>query len=186
MSRDLTESMLTQLEAGHVSPLFLADLEFASSTEHVWSGIGNIEWNGHTYRGLGHLASISAVTEKNEIQAQNITISLSGIPSELLEEAINEVKPNGTVKVWFGFMTNSGSIVADPSQVCLGSMDVPTINEGADTSMISITVENPLVDLQRANNRRYTHEDQKIDFPTDKGFEYVAAIQNWNGKWGKA
>lgn len=184
--RDTTEAANAELVKGKISPVFLVDAEFLSGTAHLWSGIGNVTFNGFTYIGVGGLGGISAVTESNQIEAQNITISFSAIPAKYVMEAINEVRPNNKVRVWFGFLQDNGALVANPLQVYAGRMDVPTLDEAVPDAQITITVENPLVDLQRAPNRRYTNEDQKIDFPDDKGFEYVAGIQNWNGKWGRA
>jgi hypothetical protein len=55
-------------------------------------------------------------------------------------------------------------------------MDTMTISEAGEYSTITISVENKLVAFERSRVRRYTAEDQKIEHPTDKGFEYVTAI----------
>ena len=55
-------------------------------------------------------------------------------------------------------------------------MDTMTIAESGEYSTISISAENKLIALERSKVRRYTAEDQKIDHPTDKGFEFVTAI----------
>jgi hypothetical protein len=64
-------------------------------------------------------------------------------------------------------------------------MDTMTISESGSYSTISISVENKLVAFERTKVRRYTAEDQKIDHPTDKGFEYVTAIVEKEIIWGR-
>jgi hypothetical protein len=186
MARDLTSDVLVQLGEYLVRPVCFAFIDFPADPVYVWSGIGTINWNSHDWQGVGNLGSISAVQETSDTTAQNITLGLSGIPTEYLSDVINAVQQRTVAQVWFGFLTEDGAIIADPYQVFQGHTDVPTVTEGGDTSTISITCENPLVDLQRASNRRLTTDDQRIDYPTDKGFDYVAAIQDWNGTWGKA
>ena len=44
---------------------------------------------------------------------------------------------------------------------------------------------NVLIDLNRSRVRRYTNEDQQIDYPTDVGFEYVQSLQDFEIKWGR-
>lgn len=61
-----------------------------------------------------------------------------------------------------------------------------TIADSGDTSTITVTVENKLIAFQRTAVRRYTAEDQKIEHPTDKGFEFVAKIQEKEIIWGRA
>ena len=75
-------------------------------------------------------------------------------------------------------------------------MDTMTISEGAETSSISINVENKLVAFERTKVRRYTAEDQKIDYPLklangndnpnyDAGFEFVTSIVEKEIIWGR-
>jgi hypothetical protein len=35
-----------------------------------------------------------------------------------------------------------------------------------------------------ASARRYTQDDQQINYSGDNGFLFVPAIQEWNGAWG--
>jgi hypothetical protein len=184
--KSLTSDVITELSASSVQPIYLVEIDFADGPAYLWSGIGTVSWNGHSWLGVGSLGSISAVTEANEVSPQSITLTMSGIPSDLLAEAISECRQNTAVNIWFGFLNSSGAIIADPSQCFAGHVDVPTVTEGAETSVISITAENPLIDLNRSSNRRYTMDDQFIDYPTDQGFSFVPSIQAWSGLWGKA
>jgi hypothetical protein len=185
MARDLTDDFKVEIEGKLVRPIIFVFLDFVDDPVYIWSGVGTVSWNGHSWLGVGNLGGVSAVQETADTIAQNITLSLSGIPTEYLSDVIEAVEQNTDVQVWFGFFADD-SVVADPYQVFRGHIDVPTVTEGADTSTVSITCENPLIDLQRASNRRYMPDDQRIDYSTDKGFDYVAAIQDWNGTWGKA
>lgn len=185
MSRNLTGALQAELAKQSLAPIVLVQAQFTSGTIYVWSGVGSVSWNGQTWLGVGSLGSISMVSESTEVEAQGIVIGLSGIPSDLIAKVLGECRPNAPVKVWLGAVDSAGAVIVDPYQSFSGRMDVPEIEEGAETSSISIHVENRLIDLGRARERRWTHEDQKIDYPTDKGFEYVASLQEWNGLWGK-
>lgn len=179
MSRDLTTAFETALTADTVRPVLFWEGEFDSGTVRLWSGYGELTWNSETWQGAGTLAGITAIEETGDIKAAGVTFSLSGIPSDMLELALGEVRQGKPVKLWLGLLSlTDGSVIADPDQVFSGRMDVPTIDEGGETSTIAITAENRLVDLERARERRYTHEDQQIDFSGDKGFEYVNSLQD--------
>ena len=60
------------------------------------------------------------------------------------------------------------------------------IEEGADTSTITVSVESKLIDLERARTLRYTDESQKARFPNDKGFQYVNDLQDKKFNWGRS
>ena len=64
-------------------------------------------------------------------------------------------------------------------------MDTMTISEAGEYSTISISVENKLIAFEKTKVRRYTAEDQKIEHPTDKGFEFVTAIVQKEIIWGR-
>jgi hypothetical protein len=40
-----------------------------------------------------------------------------------------------------------------------------------------------MIDLLRPKTRRYTGEDQKIDFPSDLGFDFVPELQDQQIIW---
>lgn len=184
MSRSLTAGMIAELQKGTVSPALFVSVEFVSGFIYAWSGTGNVTWNGHTWQGVGSMGNISAITETGELAATNLTLSLSGIPSDLIGKALDECRINKTASVWFGFLDSSGNVIADPYQSFSGRVDVPQIDEGGKTSTISITVESCMNDLQRARGSRYTQDDQQLVSPGDLGFSFVPATQNWTAKWG--
>ena len=134
----------------------------------------------------GHRLSrtVANLAEVSDLSAQNVTLMLEGIPNELVSDCINTANQNNAVSIYLGFMTTSGTLIASPVLIFSGNTDVPTITCGAQTSAISITCENPLVCLNLASNRVYSSADQWIDYPTDQGFSFVPAIQDWNGNWG--
>lgn len=185
MARSLTAGTLAQLSQGKVAVALFVEVDFADATSYLWSGLGPIAWNAHTWLGVGKFGKVSDVTERTGVQADGITLTLSGVPQDMLDEALLQCRQGRPVKVWFGFLDAAGAVIADPYQTFAGRMDVPIIDEGAETATVSITVENRLIDLQRSRERRYTDDDQKIDYPTDRGFEYVASLQEQNLVWGK-
>jgi hypothetical protein len=177
--------MLAQLSAAAIKPVLFLQMQFTSGNAFMRSGIGNLQWNGQTWIGMGSLGTISAIEESSEIKATNVTFTLSGIAHDMLQKALGEVRQGYPVKLWFGTLGDNNNVIADPLQIFAGRMDVPSIDEGTQTSTISIAVENRLIDLNRSRERRFTDQDQQIDHPGDLGFQYVQFIQNWAGTWGK-
>lgn len=184
MARDLTASVITQLQAASVEVGVLFEGEFASGWVRLWSGVGTLSWDGKSWSGVGTLLGISGIDETNEIRASGLTVSLSGVPSDLLSAALGDARSGKTGRVYLAFFS-SGSIVADPILQFEGRLDVPAIEDGPETATISISYESELIDLERARERRYTPEDQAIDFPGDLGFAYVAALQDAQITWGR-
>lgn len=184
--RNLSSGTLGAILSSHLHLAFFIEANFASGPVFIWNGLGNISWNSQTWAGVGNLVTISSVSEGTDVSAKGVTLTLSSIPTDLLGLCLNEVRQDSQVNLWLGFLDDSGNVIADPYQSFVGHMDTTTFNEGVSVSTVDLTLENALIDMNRSPNRRFTHDDQKIDYPDDEGFVYVSAIQTWNGTWGKA
>lgn len=185
MSRDLTSGMIGEVTAAALRPVVLVKAEFDSGDLLLWSGIGQITHNGDIYTGAGNLLNISEVSETTSIEAQGATFVLSGIPSAIISLALNEDYQGRAISMYFGCLSDLGALVADPVLMFKGTMDVVQIDDSGDTATVSVQAENRLIDLRRSMVRRYTPEDQKQDFPADKGLDFVAGLQEKEIVWGK-
>jgi hypothetical protein len=185
MSRDLTNGVVAEVEAAELQPFLLFEGNFSTGTVRAWSGIGDLSWNGQTWVGTGTLLQVSQIQENAETVASGATITLSGVPTELISLALGSVRQGRAGKIYLGFFS-SGSIVTDPVLVFEGKLDVPVIEEDGDTATIAIAYESRLIDLQKPRESRYTNEDQQRVYPGDLGFEFVPSLQEKTLNWGRA
>lgn len=186
MSRTLSTEMQAVATAELVRPIYLIDMEFSSGSIYLWSGLGDLTYNSNTYLGAGDLLSIGSIQETAELTANGATVTLGGIKQSLLSLARDEPYQGRPLIIRLGAFDENGDLIASPVILFSGFMDVMTIADSGDTSTITVTVENKLIAFQRTAVRRYTAEDQKIEHPTDKGFEFVAKIQEKEIIWGRA
>jgi hypothetical protein len=115
------------------------------------------------------------------MEAKGATITMSGIPSVFLSLALQEPYQGRECRIYFG-------VTSDPSdyvEVFAGELDQMNIEEQADTANISVTAESVLIKLERPVIRRFTNEDQKSRFPSDRGLEFVAGLQDKEIFWGR-
>tara|TARA_R100001509_G_scaffold133431_1_gene87016 strand:- start:249 stop:881 length:633 start_codon:yes stop_codon:yes gene_type:complete len=209
MSRDLNSNLISQITSSDFRPFFAVEALFASSTLRLWTGLGPITISGNEYTGAGTLLSIGQLEETSEIAVRGLDFTLSGIPSDLLSLALSEPYQGRPLTLYFGItdlqttfilkedggfvLLESGDNLLDeedigdgtPAQMFRGFLDTMTIQEGADTATISVTVENRLIDLERSRVLRYTDQSQKARFPDDKGFAFVEDLQDKTIQWGR-
>lgn len=184
MSRDLTTALKNQTLADSLSPVVLAFFDFQSGAVRVWSGIGTLTWDGNDYVGVGHFGGFSPIEETADTKANGVAFQLSGVPSALIATVLGDNYQGRSVKMWLGAMNSSGAIVVDPYQIFAGRMDAVEIDEGAETSVIRVLAESRLIDIQRSRERRFTHEDQQIDFSGDEGLAMMPMVQSTPFVWG--
>lgn len=186
MTRDLTAGMQAEVVKPVLQPRFFFEAQFDSGTLRLWTGIGPITWNGEEWTGAGGLVGISELTESQELKAVGFTVTLSGISSSIISIALAEDYQGRPCNVWVGAMNDQGQIIADPHKVSGGRMDVMEIDDAGETCSVAVQVEGRLIDLERAREHRYEHEDQIALYSGDLFFEYGPSIQEKPIIWGRS
>ena len=218
MSRDLSGGVALNLEQDVIYPFFAVELLFDDGTFEtvdgdttdrilrLWTGFGTLVFEDNEYYGTGNLLDVSAIEESAEMAAKGATITLSGVPSEVISLALSEEYQGRQAKLHFGLLQrgqlqlessnyillqDGGKIFLEDNKTSLteifvGYMDQMNINESPDTASIELTLENKLVDLERARVGRFTSEYQKSLYPTDKGFDFVESMQDLKINWGRS
>jgi hypothetical protein len=182
MSRELSSPVSTALTDEVIFPFFAIDFSLDSGALYVWNGNEDLVIGAKTYLGAGELISISAISETSEMSAQGATITLTGIPATFLSMALVEPYQGRECKIFFG-VTNSA---VDYVEIFSGFLDQMVINETFETAVITVTVENELIRLERPVVRRFTPEDQKSRFPGDLGLDFISDIQDKEIFFGKS
>jgi hypothetical protein len=172
------------MQAGLVYPARLVQLTFKSQTVYVWTGPGNLVWDGHTFLGVGTLGSIGTINEGVEVTADGTTVTLSGIDPVLLGECLTDIQPGATANIWFALVTPQCTVIGTPYLQFSGCVDVPTVTPGTDTISISLTLESRMLDLARPTCRRYTSADQRLYYPNDSAFGWVEQLNDQALIWG--
>jgi hypothetical protein len=178
-----TSSFTQELQAQASQPGLAVVLNLDSGIIRLWSGIGDLVYAGDTYTGVGNLLSVRLAEESKEIAAKGVNVALNGINSTLIAKALDENYRGRTMAIYLFFMDDN-QVVLYPYAVFVGYINIMNIQDDGETSIISVDAESKLIDLQRPRERRYTGEDQKIDYPNDKGLDAVTWIQNQKIKWG--
>jgi hypothetical protein len=181
--RALDPNMQAALSAGVIVPAILCQLSFTSGTQYIWSGVGNLVWNGNTFTGVGTLGSIGAITEGTTVKANGTTVTLSGISASLYGDCMDDIQLGASASLWFALLSQ-GTIIGTPYMIFGGMVDQPTVSEGADTISITLDLETRLTNLQRPNMRRYTSADQRLLYPTDNSMQWVEQMNDEALIWG--
>ncbi|MEI6158374.1 MAG: hypothetical protein WCP77_00960 [Roseococcus sp.] len=184
--RTLSTAVEAAIQAEIVSRTVAIEMDFPSGMVRVNGSPSDFQILGNTYLGIGGLGGISATEESAELRAYGLTLSLSGIPRDMVAVALGQAYQGRRVTVWeVIFDTTSWAVLADPVVVFRGRMDTMDVRLG-ETATIIVKAENRLADWERPRIRRYTDEDQQQAYPGDRGFRFVSATAEkeivWPGK----
>jgi hypothetical protein len=172
----------------------------------LWTGQGTLVLDdGTSWVGTGNLLNISAIEETSELAVKGATLTLSGVPSEVLSLALSEPYQGRVCNIYFGTFSQ-GSLLQESSSYILlqdgsrinletgdkgfneifsGYMDQMNIEESGETSTIQLLVENKLVDLERARVARFTSGYQKSIYAGDLGLDFLEDLQDKQTSWGR-
>ena len=207
MSRDLSSNTIENISQDVVYPFFATELRFdGDNVLRLWTGQGTLVLeDGTNWIGTGNLLDISAIEETSELAVKGATLTLSGVPSEVLSLALSEPYQGRVCNIYFGTLSqgtllqesSSYILLQDGSRIELetgekgfneifsGYMDQMNIEESGETSTIQLLVENKLVDLERARVARYTSNYQKSIYAGDLGLDFVEDLQDKQISWGR-
>jgi len=216
-----TTGLTEALSEAEVHPFFAVELMFdirtidfngapiESGPIYLWTGLGDLTIGSITYLGTGNMLQISEVKETADIQASGATLTLSGIPTDILALALQEPYQGRLCHIKFGMigankdflLKQDGSflllennaaidISTDEPDVLtplfIGYMDQMNIDEGPDTCTIALAVESKLIDLERPRVQRYTSASQKARYAGDLAFDFIPDLQDKPLSWGRS
>ena len=185
-SRTGIDSAITnRLGADHQELFFAIKAEFDTDDILIWTGNDDLVINSETYTGAGALLSISSIEDTLDLKPTGISISLSGMDSDVLNMALTENYQNRDISVFMGFLMGGSNEVAGVLKVFAGRMMSLSIDDEIDGATVGIEAENRLIDLERPSNLRYTAESQKFIDSTDTSLNRVQQLQDKQIAWGQ-
>lgn len=180
MSRSINADLLTALTADSVEPYLAIDLDFDTAPVYIWTGYGDKTIGSNTYTGAGHLLSVGGLEEVSDLAAKSVTLSLSGMNDTILNMALTENYQRRSCTIRLGEMSRSETVI-----LFEGFMNTMSISDDGEQSTIALSVESKLISLEKASNRRYTHDNHQSRQSGDTFFAYVADIQDKEIIWGR-
>jgi hypothetical protein len=129
----------------------------------------------------GPLSPPSTYTVDNLLVA--VYYTLPDTASSLVNDAMADYLVGAPAKIYFGLFSE-GALVGTPYLIFSGQIDQPTIDVSAQSSAITIALENKLSNLLRPTARRYTSADQHLKYPDDIGLNWVEMLNDVALRWG--
>jgi len=167
-----------------VPNVVLAELDHPTGQINVWSGYGLLEYDGKTWKGTGHLGSVSIPSISSETTSEDVVFTLTGVDPEYLDGLEQTVR--GRIGcVWLGVVSPERKIV-HTNKVCEASLVQQSYSLDEDgRATIKISGKGGFYNLRSQTSARIDAENQKqfltargLDPLTDTGYDYVAEMVN--------
>mgnify|MGYP001484298069 CR=1 FL=1 len=136
MSRTLDSEVLGAINSASVEVIVLCEFDFASGPIRMWSGYGDISWNGQTWIGTGVFLKLGDVAETQDTSSVQLSFSLSGVPSDMLALVLGEQFQGRPCKVYLGAMIGSTGSASPVNMPFIGVANLQTF-AGTQLLMLS-------------------------------------------------
>jgi hypothetical protein len=185
MTRATHAELIDGFKAPVVRPFMAVLLDYPDGAVRLTSlptgtvlGIDDQDWHG-----AGVLGQMSGLEEGAENRSYGFTLTLSGIPGNWLAYLRTQDVQGRRVDVHLGLVDEKNRVIRS-QLIKRGRMDTQDAAAGQTTS-VTVTCEDVLVDWERARVRRCTDVDHRTRYPNDGFFKYVAALENQTLAWGR-
>lgn len=187
MSRSMDALTAAAFRATELLPILFVSIGTADEETdlRLWSGLGPFSWDGQIWTGLGDLVGFSGVEETREVAAQATSYQLAGVPAATIPASVAQMKQGRPVRMWLGAVNRRMQLVGEPVQLERKLVDRLSAEDDGKSATFTLTAEGWLADFRKSRVSRYTSEDQKRRYPSDRGFEYVAYLQDAQILWGR-
>jgi len=185
MSRDLSASAKTAIDANEVNYHLLISAEWPAQTVRIWNGYGTLDYLGNTYQGTGDFIKFEFPSEDIDAIAQGATaylmIDSDAINGGVFDADLSQPYQGGRVEAFIGFK-QAGTI--DYIPLFAGILDSDAISDDGKIVTLTLKAENRLADLLRKRVYRYNSQSQRdLTGADDKFFDFVESQQTKELTW---
>ncbi len=175
MSRTTDVQLLSTIQAEKLDWAYMLALHFEGDPVYVWSGSGDLTWDGKTWIGTGDVGSLSGVSETDAMSNTVIEATLSHLEPEHLQEIINFDPVGRSFDLHLAFFENDQRSPYKVLTLTAGVVDGISVVDG-QVGMIKLKLVSEMALMRRFHLFRMDDQHQQYLFPGDKGCEYVTSL----------
>jgi hypothetical protein len=183
-SRDINSATITASQASLTHPVLFLKLEFDGGDVNMHTELGDLTFGGDTYTGVGILGAVSSADEVSDLSLAQITVTLSGLPNDLVSIAFEQQYQGRLGTMFLGYLDlTTRTLVDTPAIIYRGIMDTMDFQQDASFS-ITLSIGNRFSAWNNPQIRRYNNADQQSRYPGDKGLQFIEQSSNKTIIWG--
>lgn len=162
----------------------LVEIEHPDGTGYFWEGVGELDYDGHKWKGAGLVGGISQNRRSVDLRIDEMTIWANGLDSQEVAALDDNVK-NRVARIKLAALNDNRRVVAthDAEELLLDYQRDVIAENGA--ASVEIKAQAGLWMLERSTDAVYSQEAAQVEFPDETGFSKVPEMQNKDTPWSQ-
>lgn len=189
MNRNASAAVQAEWAKAQNAPVHLLEAYFDTAdggTVRLNDSYMSIVWGGNTYSAVGDFLDFDSLTESMEQRIADVAVRLSGVSQTFIAVFLQRQYIDRRLVIYQAFHGSADALVVDPFAIHDGRMDEMRVVEdpASGTSTIEVASRDRFADFERLSGRHTNSHDQNLWFPTDRGFDALAALNSRSFSWG--
>jgi hypothetical protein len=186
---------IAEVQGDSIAPITLIDLQLGATTYYISSNWKPVTVDGNNYSELGAFLTVSNIDDNLKYNANNLALTLSGIPSgqDYLRQILESPVKGGNVTLKRAFVDNStmelksGVYTRFKGVITNFKIDetVNVLSKQMDYAVTVLLASQLTVLSEKITGQRTNPEDRKRLFSADKSFNRVPILFNTAFDFGK-
>ena len=176
-SRGMSASMLSEIVKQETHHFHAVHLETDPGL-YITTCYKQLSFGSQTWSPLGQLLKVPTINESISINANTVSLKLSGFNQSMIAAVLAHNLINQNVKIYLGFLNSSSSVIDSPLQIFDGKVSDWSIVEDSSkgSSVVDINLTSHWVDFEKTSGRRTNDQDQQSIHPGDDGMRHTSQI----------
>lgn len=162
----------------------LVEVEHPDGNGYFWEGIGELLYDGNTYKGAGLVGGISQNRRSVDLRIDEMTLWLNGLDAGEVAQLNDNVR-NRAARIFLAALNDSRRVVAVcEAEELLLDYQRDTISESGEAG-VEVTAQAGLWMLERSTDAVWSQESAIVEFPNETGFSKLPEMQNKDTPWSQ-
>tara|TARA_R110000868_G_scaffold403432_1_gene680711 strand:+ start:143 stop:697 length:555 start_codon:yes stop_codon:yes gene_type:complete len=183
MTRSIDAATIAELAKDNFNLATLIKFDL-SSTLYLTDWDRDLSALSQTWSSSAHFLGVSDVTETSNLRVNTLDVTLSGVEQAYVAIFLAQNYIDRPAQIYRAAIDGSDAVIGSPILLFSGLITGYAIQDGKDTSTITVQLASHWKDFEKEVGRKTNHNSQSIHFPSDKGFEFAAKTIK-DLKWGR-
>jgi hypothetical protein len=162
----------------------LCEVDHPDGVVRLWSGIGALQYGGHTWAGAGVLGSITTAARTSELRVDEVRLSLSGVNAHDLAEVSMEIR-NRIAKTWLAAVAPGNQVVGVLllDEILLDYATESIAENGQ--AVITLIGQAGFWTLERSTETVWSPQEAALRWGegVETGFDYIPSLRMKDTTW---